>query len=395
MRYILIAYSVATILFNNGAQSQNLSAGLITGYVFDDTNNNGSKEENEKGIKDAVVSNQVDVARTDERGFYTISYAPNYDILFVSVPSGYKAKAFWRRVESPNTDGRANFALTRMNSSTSFTFIHASDTHVSETSVDRMDKFRAIVDSVKPSLVLITGDLVRDALRVTDTVATRLYQLFKQQVERINFPVWPSIGNHEIFGIERHLSLVSDKHPLYGFKMYMHYLGPDYYSFNYGGVHFVSLNSLEFEDLWYYGRIDSVQLEWLKKDVALVPPATPIVTFQHIPLYSGGFTLLGFQEDGPGKSLVREHGVLQYRHVVSNARAVLAILQSHNYPLALAGHYHFQSKFSLEGCATRFEQTAAVVAPANDGVFNLPSGVTVYHVKDGKIDDGKFVRLDK
>jgi hypothetical protein len=136
-------------------------------------------------------------------------------------------------------------------------------------------------------------------------------------------------------------------------------------------------------------------MEWLKKDVSMISSSTPIVTFQHVPFYSGGFTLLGFEEDGPGRSLVREHGVLQYRHIVSNAEDVLTIFQGHNYPLALAGHYHFQQRFSLEGFPTRFEQTGAVVGPSDGNVFKLPSGVTVYHVKDGKIDEGKFVLLDK
>ena len=71
--------------------------------------------------------------------------------------------------------------------------------------------------------------------------------------------------------------------------------------FNYGAFIFIGLNSVEFEDLWYYGRIDSIQLEWLKKDVATVSPATPIITFQHIPCFSGGFSMMPFEEDGPGR----------------------------------------------------------------------------------------------
>jgi len=70
-------------------------------------------------------------------------------------------------------------------------------------------------------------------------------------------------------------------------------------------------------------------------------------------------------------------------------------MRDHNYPLALAGHYHFQQKFSLEGFQTRFEQTAAVVGPSEEGIVTMPSGVTVYRVKEGKIDEGKFIRLDK
>jgi 3',5'-cyclic AMP phosphodiesterase CpdA len=177
--------------------------------------------------------------------------------------------------------------------------------------------------------------------------------------------------------------------------MYRHYFGPDYYSFNYGGVHFVGLNSLDFEDLWYYGKIDSTQLEWLKRDIVLVSPQTPIVTFQHVPFYSGGLSVQPFEESGPGRVIEREKGVVQYRHTVSNAMEVMTILESHNYPLALAGHYHYQQKFSMAGIPTRFEQTAAIVAPTEEGALKMPSGIMLYSVKDGKIDEGKFIFLDK
>jgi len=364
--------------------------------VFHDSNNNGIKDVNEKGIKNVAVSDQVSVVITNEQGFYRITSTGSYGILFMSVPTGYQLqKAFWQKIDTTKANSQINFALTKAASSSSFTFVQASDTHVSESSLDRMQKFRNITDSVKPDLIIITGDLVRDALRVPEAEASRLYELFLKEINKIHFPVWCAPGNHEIFGIERHLSLVSQKHPLYGKKMYRYYLGPDYYSFNYGGIHFIALNRLEFEDLWYYGRIDSVQLAWLKQDVATLSPATPVVTFQHVPFFSGGFSMMAFEEDGPARSLVREQGVLQYRHVVSNAQEVMSVLQNHNYPLALAGHYHFQQKFSFEGFPTRFEQTAAVVGPSEEGIIKMPSGVTVYHVKDGKIDEGKFVRIDK
>ena len=321
----------------------------VSGYVFEDLNNNGVKDANEKVIRNVAVSDQVNVVTTNENGFYQIQYTSTYGILFVSLPNGFQSRAWWQRVDSINTRSQISFPLVKIASPSSFTFIHASDTHISETSLDRIRKFQQIVDSVKPDLVLITGDLVRDALRVPETEATRLYELFLSEIKKTKAAVWYIPGNHEIFGIERHLSLVSQQHPLYGRKMYHHYLGPDYYSFNYGGIHFIGLNSVEFEDLWYYGRIDSVQLQWLKKDVATVSSGTPIITFQHIPFFSGGFSMMPFEEDGPGRSVVRERGVLQYRHIVSNAQDVFMIMKNHNYPLALAGHYHFQQKFSFDG----------------------------------------------
>jgi hypothetical protein len=35
-----------------------------------------------------------------------------------------------------------------------------------------------------------------------------------------------------------------------------------------------------------------------------------------------------------------------------------------------------------------------VVGPSEQGAFKMPSGIVVYTVKDGKIDEGRFVPLD-
>jgi hypothetical protein len=212
----------------------------ISGYVFEDKNQNGIKDNNETGIKDIAVSNQVNVAITDNNGYYEIEKTASFDIVFVSLPNSYHSVGlFWKTIQN----NKADFGLARQTIPTSFKFIQASDTHISESSIDRMDKFRMIADSVNPDLVIITGDLVKDALRVSETEATKVYELFKKESGKIKSRLWLAPGNHEIFGIERHLSLVSSTNPLYGRKMYHHYFGPDYYSFNYGGIHFIALNS--------------------------------------------------------------------------------------------------------------------------------------------------------
>jgi predicted MPP superfamily phosphohydrolase len=392
MNLINRSAALLLLLFICTVCSKNIAAQkteTISGYVFDDINQNGIKDNNEEGIKNVSVSNQVDVVVTGADGFYKTN-TPGYGIIFISMPDGYTAKTFWQKINTT-----VNFPLTKTKAVSSFSFLQASDTHISENSVERMDKLRAAVDSVKPDVILITGDLVKDALRVPEKEATGYYNLFQQEIQKIKQPVWLVPGNHEIFGIERHLSLVSSKHPLYGRNMYRSFFGPDYYSFNYGGVHFIALNSLDYEDLFYYGHIDSTQIEWLKKDVAMLSPSTPVVTFQHVPFYSGGLSISPYEADGLGRTLEKEKGVLQFRHTVSNAQEVLAILKNHNYPLALAGHYHYQQKFSLQGVQTRFEQTAAVIGPSEEGVLKMPSGVTLYHVTNGVIDEGKFIGLDK
>ena len=389
---LTILFSVPSVSF-----TQTTIAGTIniTGQVFEDINKNGLKENNEPGISDVVISDQLEVVQTDKNGLYQINARNSNRIIFISVPSGYKTSgSFYIHIKTEAANQSVDFPLIKIPLQNEFSFIHASDTHISNSSIGRMQKLKNKIDSVKPGFVIVSGDLVKDALRVPEKEALAYYNLYKQETEKIQTPVWNIPGNHEIFGIERHLSLVSKDNPYYGRKMYYHFLGPDYYSFNYNGIHFIGLNSLSYDDLYYYGYIDSTQIEWLKKDIAFVDPKTPIVTFQHVPFYSGGFSFDNFELTGPNRTVETVHGVLQNRHIVSNAGDVMKVLQKRNYPLALAGHYHAQQKFSLYGVQTRFEQTGAVIGPNMKETFVMPSGVTVYSVKNGKIDEGVFVVLD-
>lgn len=363
----------------------------VVGYVFADKNNNGIRDKGEDGVKDVLISDQVTVVSTNAEGFYQLDAKGN-GFIMMSLPQGYTAKTWWATA-APSVD----FPLTPVPVKNSFTFIHASDTHISEKSLPRMQLLRDIVAANKPDFVIITGDLVKDALRVSEKEASGYFDLYVKEIQKFPVPVWSVPGNHENFGIERQSSLVSKSHPLYGKKMYFSYLGPNYYSFNYGGVHFVGLDDVDFEDLWYYGHVDSTQVAWLKKDLENTPATTPVITFNHMPFFSGGLSTWAFEEDGPGRALERVNGKLQFRHVASNAREVVDLVGRHPYPIALAGHFHSRQVFWFEsnGQKTRYEQAAAVVEPSRDGNLVMLSGVTLYTVKDGKIDEGKFIPLDK
>lgn len=364
----------------------------VTGTVYLDRNGNGSRDSGEPGIANVVVSNQVHAVRTDAAGGFELPAGEGYGLVFVSVPDGYRsAGPFWR----PLDRGRPDFPLLARAARREFTFIHASDTHLDSVSLPRMRMVAALVDSIQPDFVLITGDLVRDALRVSDTVASGRYELYMREQARISRPVWTAPGNHEIFGIERDKSHVSADHPLYARGMYRHYLGPDYYSFNYGGVHFIALNSEDYDDQSYYGHIDSVQVAWLKRDLSLVPVSVPVVTFNHIPFFTAAEMINGYDDESVAPTIISVGGKKSFRHVVSNAGELMEILRGHRYPLALGGHIHIRETlgYALGGQNTRFEQAAAVVGPSEADNLHFSSGITVYRVKDGAIGAGSFVPL--
>lgn len=315
----------------------------LSGTVFLDRNGNGTRDVGEPGIAGVAVSDQVDVVATDRDGAFRIAGSRGFGIVFVSVPAGYRSVGpFWRPAPGPLA-----FALAP----------------------------------------------APPALRVGEAEATGYYELFQAEAARFTVPLWTVPGNHEIFGIERARSNVAAGHPLYGRAMYRHYRGPDYYSFTAGGVHFVGLNSVDIDDQWYYGHVDSVQLAWLARDLAMIPPQTPVVTFNHIPFFTAVETINGYMDGPPAPSAITVRGKTSFRHSVSNAADVIARIAPHSFPLALGGHMHVREQLRYEGVATRFFQTAAVVGPSQGAGLSFPSGITVYRVHGGVIDDGTLVTL--
>jgi predicted MPP superfamily phosphohydrolase len=366
----------------------------VSGSVFLDSNANGRRDPGEPGIRGVAVSDQDTVVVTAGDGTFRLR-ATGHGLVFVSVPSGYRSVgSFWRTVDQVTRDGGA-FGLAATPPAASFRFVHASDTHVSEQSAPRMRLLRAKVDSLGPAFVLITGDLVRDALRVGESEARGYYDLFARERAAFRTPVYTTPGNHEIFGIETQLSKVAPTHPLFGKAMYRSYFGPEYYSFNVGGVHFISLNTADIHQGWYHGHVDSLQLRWLERDLAAIPAGTPVVTFNHIPFYSSADQVGGYDDGPPAPTLINLGSRTVFRHVVSNADTVLATLAKRNHVLALGGHMHMREtiRYEREGQATRFENSAATVGPNPAGGRVFPSGFSVYEVTAGRVSEATFVTL--
>lgn len=366
-------------------------AAPVSGVVFADANANGVRDAGEVGMAGVAVSNQDTVVLTDASGRFTLPGA-GLGSVFVSVPRGQRAVGtWWKPADAPSLE----FAVTPWKEPTPFRFVQASDTHIAPAVVPRARRMIAMVDSVAPALLIVSGDLVKDALRVSETEATGYYDLFAREMSALRTPYRTVPGNHEMFGIERELSKVPTTHPLVGKTMYRRRFGPEYYSFNAGGVHFVALNTVDIDDQWYYGHVDSLQLAWLRRDLAVVPDSVPVVTFSHIPLVSAADGVGGYTEAPPAPTIITVNGKKQFRHTASNLDAVLAAIRPHRFEIALGGHIHYREQITMQSATgpLRFFQTAAVVGDTPKSGTLLPSGITVYTVRGGRVDDGVFVPL--
>lgn len=365
---------------------------VVKGTVFEDSNGNTVQDKNEKGIANVAVSDQINVAVTDSDGNFVLNTNSDFPYVVVSQPSGYVGTFYYPKTEE------VIFPLKKAKEQSHFKFIHASDTHLDSLNLPRMARFRQMADSIGADFIVISGDLIRDALRQTEATASAYYKLYVQEISKFKIPVYSAVGNHEIFGIERDKSLVSTEHPLYGKKMYRHFLGPNYYSFNYGGIHFISIDDVDYQNLYYFGGVDSLQLKWLEKDLKPVPKTTPIITFNHIPFMSPGFSFQDFENDlFYGPQLLKHGDKMYHRHIARNLEDVLKYIGERPFPLALSGHYHSAQEGYMIGTDTKYVQTSAITRPDSFDYykgFKIRSGFTLYEVKDCKVVSSTFVPLN-
>jgi hypothetical protein len=386
MKQLLVLF---VTFLNLSLFSQNLE---IKGTVFEDINGNLVQDKNEKGIPNVAVSDQINVVLTDSNGAYVLTINSQLPYVFVSQPSGYVGTYYYPKASE------VNFPLKKGKDQSHFKFIHASDTHTDSLNLPRLARFRQMADSIGVDFVLVSGDLIRDALRQNEATATAYYKLYVQEISKFTMPVYSALGNHEIFGIERDKSLVSEQHPFYGKNMYRHFLGPNYYSFNYGGIHFISIDNVDYQNLYYFGGVEALELKWLEQDLKPISNTTPVITFNHIPFMSPGFSFFDFENDiFYGPQLLQHDGKWHHRHISRNLEDVLKCIGNRPYPLAMSGHYHAAMEGNINGTETNYVQTSAITRPDSYDyldLFKIRSGFTVYEVKNGKIVGSAFVALN-
>jgi 3',5'-cyclic AMP phosphodiesterase CpdA len=188
------------------------------------------------------------------------------------------------------------------------------------------------IKALKPDFCIQGGDHAFDLAAVPRERSTMLLDLYQKAEHSLDgMSIHHVIGNHDLFGRDPATN-VATSDPLYGKKAFEDRFGTGTYrAFNRKGYHFILLDSIQITpERAFDAFIDEVQLDWLKKDLAAVPAGTPIVIACHVPLVSAVA-----QYAPPGDKVGTSKGLL-----VSNAYAVLDLLEGHNVIAVLQGHTH-------------------------------------------------------
>jgi len=352
---------------------------LVRGVVYDDLNANGRRDPGEPGLPGVAVSDGVNVVTSLPDGSYELECKGGS--VFVILPGDRKAiGSFYHPCGA-----RVDFALSRGSAQTVWRFAHLADTHLHAGNVARLRRALGLAEDRKVDFAFLNGDLIKDALAADEPTAKAQFAFYVAEMSRAAFGVWNVLGNHDLCGLERPGGGPPDPKAAYEES-----LGPRYYAFNRGKLHFLVLDTIGVDGRFYYGVLDTVQLAWIERELAFVAPGTTLVTVGHIPLRSGRLSSEFDSENG--KTLLTVAGKTFYRHIVRNVGALEDLLRPFRWTLALQGHTHSGEKVQgFDGGTTRYH-----TAPAVDRQpwAAWPGGIVTYEVRGDIVDDGELATID-
>ena len=244
---------------------------------------------NAGGVAGVSVTDGYSVARTDAQGAYTLTPSPDAVFIYITKPAGYDVVGPWYQTVTAQVD----FTLKTARDEGEYTFVHVTDTHISTNrrSVEGLSRFVREVNSLTPTprFVVNSGDLVNLDKTLSNSPATG-YAYFRNYVGTMNhlaMPYYNVAGDHTDSS-HRLEDFPRGDHRC-GKALYWEYLGPNFFSFEYGKIHFVSVDftyhlgknqiRVKGKDREYpTNKVQPMHVEWLKQDMAQRTEGAFVVT---------------------------------------------------------------------------------------------------------------------
>lgn len=227
----------------------------------------------------------------------------------------------------------------------SFRFAFMSDIHVKPGAKPEEGMAKALqhIQNLKPQVDFIIngGDSIMDALAATSESTQTQWNLFRKIMEKENrLPVYPCIGNHDVYGWFQKTPDTSN--PLYGKNWAVKALkmSDRYYHFQKEKWDFIVLDSTQNNPAGgYIAKVDEQQFEWLKKKLAEIPADHFICIVSHIPILSICSALFFDKNEANGDLMIK-------RNLMHSDFLILKKLFSQypNIKTCLSGHIHLQDQ---------------------------------------------------
>ena len=247
-------------------------------------------------VPDVLISDGVNIVKTDAAGQYKMNSEKKWHYVFVTIPSGYEVplqgvlpEHYKELSEDAETPEQANFELIKVNND-DFTLFVFGDIHLARRTGD-LGQFEKVANFARSYMdqapgkvyVLTLGDMTWDMYWIANNYS------FGDYIQTVNqyfsgIPFFHTMGNHD------NEMEVADDFPKA--LKYTENIAPDYYSFNLGKIHFIVLDNMDFTGVQpgeenrskYAKNFTAEQLQWLRQDLSYVDKSTPIFVTAHEPL---------------------------------------------------------------------------------------------------------------
>jgi Icc protein len=243
--------------------------------------------------------------------------------------------------------GFKSLAATGTNKHRVLRFAHLTDVHIEPelNAPAGLAKCLQHLQSQKdqPSFIMSGGDSIFDALHQPKERVELQWKIWQNAFNQDNsLPVEYCIGNHDCWGFGQ------KEDPLYGKKYAMEkmHLSMPYRSFDKAGWHFIVLDSIQpkADGSWFTCMLDEAQFNWLQKDLAATPSATPVIVVSHVPVVSAAVVITDnkFKE---GTGYVIGAGAMH----ADSPRIIELFDKYPNIKLCLSGHIHLYEQVVYNG----------------------------------------------
>ena len=280
---------------------------------------------NGEGVAEVSVTDGYAVVKTDARGAYTLTPSTNAVFINITKPAGYAVLGDWYKPVAPVVD----FTLKAAQDENEYTFVHVTDTHThsSSVSLEGLSSFVREVNAMSPALrfVLNSGDLVSlsKSLDNPPSVGRAWFGNYVGIMNHLSIPYYNVAGDHT------DSSYRIEEFPRGDFRcakaMYWEHMGPNFYSFEYGRIHFVSvdftyhLGKRQIQGKEYPSNgVQPVHVEWMQQDMANRAKDSFVVTTSESDLarFCPGFVDMATQYDVRLQLTGDDHVVAYQSHPV-------------------------------------------------------------------------------
>ena len=266
------------------------------GRVFEDHDQNGRFNKGDTPLQGIKVSNGKQIVQTNASGNYELPLGSE-EIIFVIKPSGFRTALNQKNlpmffyIHKPDGSPQSrfpgspptgplprsiDFPLYRQNEPEQFEVLLFGDPQprdVTEVDYITRDVMTELIGT--PAKFGVTlGDIVFDDLDV--------FKPLNDAISLAGIPWYNVIGNHDLNRDAPNRRYVNETFE----RIY----GPTYYSFDYGQVHFIVLDNIDWlpaagdQPAKYQGNLGATQLDWVKRDLAMIPESQMVVLLMHIPV---------------------------------------------------------------------------------------------------------------